>query len=306
MRAAVVRSFDQPLVDRGAADPRAGRRAGARPHRDVWPLPHRHPRRPRRMARQAVPAVHPGPRGRRRHRARRRRQRCTGSSRACASRCPGSATPAASAATATRGRETLCEQQLNMGYGIDGCVRRVHRRLRAPRRAGARRHQLGRRRAADLRGRDDLQGRQGLGRHARPAWSPCSAPAASATWRSSTRASPARRSSRSTPTPRACRRRSRLGAEHIVNPLEEDPIAAIQRLGGARCGDLHRGHAGPPSSRPSARWRAVARSSASGSRPRTTCGSRSSRPSSAGSTSRARSSARTTTSRRSSTSTAAG
>jgi alcohol dehydrogenase, propanol-preferring len=34
-----------------------------------------------------------------------------------------------------------------------------------------------------------------------------------------------------------------VGAEHIVNPLEEDPIAAIKRLGGAGCRDRHRGHA---------------------------------------------------------------
>ena len=60
-----------------------------------------------------------------------------------------------------------------------------------------------------------------------------------------------------------------LGAEHVVHAGEEDPIAAIQRLGGARRGDLDRGE--PDRVRAGARLaaRAAARSSASACRPTT-------------------------------------
>ena len=85
-----------------------------------------------------------------------------------------------------------------------------------------------------------------------------------------------------------------LGAEHVVHAGEEDPIAAIQRLGGARP------RSRPPStrsrsSRPSAPCAAAARSSASGCRPTTPCSCRSSRRSSAGSPCAARSSGPTPT-----------
>ena len=61
-----------------------------------------------------------------------------------------------------------------------------------------------------------------------------------------------------------------VGAEHLVNPLEEDPVAAIQRLGGA---DAAIATAVNPrrSSRRSARSPAAAGSSVSGCRPTTTC-----------------------------------
>ena len=91
------------------------------------------------------------------------------------------------------GWETLCTEQRNTGYSVDGGFAefvKASARLRRPR-AGRRRP--ARRRAADLRGRHDLQGGQGLAAHARPTWSPSSGSAASATWRSSTRGSPAAR-----------------------------------------------------------------------------------------------------------------
>ena len=95
-----------------------------------------------------------------------------------------------------------------------------------------------------------------------------------------------------------------LGAEHLVHVGEEDPVAAIQRLGGA---DVAIATAVNPSAFEQAIG-SLAREaawSASGCRPRTSCTSRSSRPSSGASASAARSSAPTTTSRRSSSCTAA-
>ena len=62
------------------------------------------------------------------------------------------------------GAETLCESQINTGYGMNGGFAEYARRLRPPRRACPRRRRPARRRAADLRGRHDLQGGQGLGR----------------------------------------------------------------------------------------------------------------------------------------------
>ncbi len=72
-----------------------------------------------------------------------------------------------------------------------------------------------------------------------------------------------------------------LGAEHVVNAGEEDPVAAIQRLGGAQA-------AISTAVNPTAFEQALgslpaaARWSASACRRRTRCGCRSSRPCSAG------------------------
>ena len=60
------------------------------------------------------------------------------------------------------GRETLCMNQLNMGYAHQRRLRRVRARLRPPRRARPGRRRPRRRRAADVRRRHDLQGGQGL------------------------------------------------------------------------------------------------------------------------------------------------
>ena len=118
-RAAVVHDFAEPLpidqVRRRVADPRAGPRAG----RGVRPLPHRHPRRPRRLAGQAVAAVRP------------RATRASGSSSELG---PGVTEVAVGDRVAmpwlgyacgtcdycVSGWETLCLEQKNMGYSIDG------------------------------------------------------------------------------------------------------------------------------------------------------------------------------------------
>ena len=83
------------------------------------------------------------------------------------SRSPGWATRAGTAAFCNSGRETLCERQLNTGYGIERRLRRVRRRLRAARRARPRRDRARRRGSADVRGGHDVQGRKGLGRGVR-------------------------------------------------------------------------------------------------------------------------------------------
>ena len=68
---------------------------------------------------------------------------------------------------------------------------------------------------------------------ARPTSSRSSASAGSATWRSSTRASPAAASSPSTCIDEKLELARELGAEFTVNAAKEDPVAAIQKLGGA-------------------------------------------------------------------------
>ena len=103
---------------------------------------------------------------------------------------------------------------------------------------------------------------------------------------------------------RAARDAPAVGAEHLINPLEQDP-SPPSRPRRRRRGDLHRGQ--PEAFEQAfARSRAAASSSSSACRPTTTSSSRSSRPSSADSTSTAPSSAPATTSRRSSNCTAAG
>ena len=62
------------------------------------------------------------------------------------------------------GWETLCDKQVNTGYGRDGSLRRVRGRRRGLRRPGPRGRRPARRRPADLRGRHHLQGGQGLRR----------------------------------------------------------------------------------------------------------------------------------------------
>ena len=205
------------------------------------------------------------------------------------------------------GRETLCPEQLNMGYALNGgfaeyAIGYARHVVRVPDGvdpadaapltcAGVTTYKA----RQGLRGRLLEPRRRLRRRRSRPPR------------RSSTRASPARRSSPSIVEPGAAARpRSSIGAEHVVNPAEEDPVAAIQRLGGADAAIATAATPEPPSSRPSARSRAAARSSASACPPRTTCdipifetvlgGTRASA---------ARSSARATTSRRSSSCTAA-
>ena len=69
-----------------------------------------------------------------------------------------------------------------------------------------------------------------------------------------------------------------LGAEFTVNAAKEDPVEAIQRLGGADQAIALAVVAAARSSRPSARCAAAARSSSSRCRPTTRSRSRSSRP----------------------------
>ncbi len=256
--------------NRGRRRSRARPRAGARPDRGVRPLPHRHPRRPRRVAGQADPALHPRPRGRRHRRA-----LGGGNAHGLA---VGDARRAALARLRLRRLPLLqlaagrrcASRSSNTGYSINGgfaeyAVGYARHVVRVPDGDRPRR-----RRAADLRRRDDLQG--GQGRRARRS------------------AEPGRRLRRRRPRPPGGpvredhRRRGRrgrhqrratarppreLGADHVVNATEEDPVAAIKRLGGADAVDRDRRHARRRSSRPSARSRAAARSSASACPPRT-------------------------------------
>ena len=97
---------------------------------------------------------------------------------------------------------------------------------------GARRRRPLRRRAADLRGRDDVQGRQGRRARARRISSRCSASAGSAISRSSTPRSRGRVIAVDIHEEKLTLARE-LGAEFTINALEEDPIEAIQKLGGA-------------------------------------------------------------------------
>ena len=120
MRAAVVRSFDRPLEIEDLPDPGARHGSGARPHRDLRALPHRHPRRPRRVAGQAVAAVHPGPRGRGRDRAPRRRSDSYGLEPGMRVALPWLGYACGVCRYCNSGRETLCLEQQNMGYALNG------------------------------------------------------------------------------------------------------------------------------------------------------------------------------------------
>ena len=232
------------------------------------PLPHRHPRRARRLAGQAA------------------RRRSSPATRASGSSCelgPGVtevalgdrvAMPWLGYACGTcdycvSGRETLCLEQKNMGYSIDGGFGEYADRLRALRRQGARGRRPVRRGAADLRRRDDLQGGQGRGhalvrprrrlRRRRPR--PPGDPVRRDRRRPRRRRRPA--STRSSSSRASSARSSRS------TPPKEDPVEAIQRLGGADQAIALAVVAAARSSRPTARCAAAARWCSSPCRPTT-------------------------------------
>ena len=222
-----------PAGDRGRPDARAGPRPGARAHRD--------------LAGCATPTSTPRAASGRSSRRRRssRATRASGSSSAsapatrhgleaaCASRCRGSATPAATAVLQQRARDALPESQQNMGYAINGgfaeyavgYARHVVRvpdgvdpadaapltcagvtTYKAVKVSGARllgpRRRVRRRRPRPPRGPVRPHHRRLRGRRRRQPGAAREPPARSAPSTSST-------------------------------PREEDPVAAIQRLGGA-------------------------------------------------------------------------
>ncbi len=119
MKAAVVTSFTEPLEIQDRPDPDRRSRPGPGPHRGERAVPHRHPRRARRLAGQAEPAVRAGPRGRRHHRDRRRRSRPT-SHVGDRVAIPWLGHACGHCDHCVRGWETLCEEQQNTGYSVDG------------------------------------------------------------------------------------------------------------------------------------------------------------------------------------------
>ena len=182
------------------------------------------------------------------------------------------------------GRETLCLDQLNMGYAIDGgfaeyAIGYARHVVRVPDGvdpldaapltcAGVTTYK-----AVKVSGATLVEPRRRL-RRRRPR----------PPRRSSTRASPARRSSPSTSTRRGWRRRASSAPSTSSTPAEEDPVAAIQRLGGA---DAAISTAVTPTAFEQALRLARARRHARLRRParrERAWRSRSSRPSSAGST----------------------
>ena len=187
------------------------------------------------------------------------------------------------------GWETLCLEQKNMGYSIDGSVRRVRRGLRSLRRQGSRRARSFRRCAAHLRRRHDLQGRQGRGHalvrprrrvrrgRARPHGDPVRGDRRRAGRSRSTS------STRSSSSPASSARSSRSTRRRKTRPKRSSASAAPTRR--SRWPSRR-----ARSSRPSPRFAAAARWSSSPSPPTTRSSSRSSRPSSTGSPSSARSS----------------
>ena len=165
------------------------------------------------------------------------------------------------------GWETLCWQQQNTGYSIDGTFGEYAVAYGA-RRQGARRHRPVRRRAADVRRRHHLQGGQGRRARARRTSSRCSASADSGhlaiqyaeiaggpvvavdiTRTSSRWPASSAPSSPSTPPPRIRSRRSRSSAAPTRRSRSRSPRRR--------------------SSRPSPRCAAAARSCWSGCRPTT-------------------------------------
>ena len=229
------------------------------------PLPHRHPRRPRRLAGQADPALRPRSRGRRHRRAvgpGSRRSRW-----ATVSRCRGSATRAGTAATASpAGRRSAVTEEHRL---LD------RRRLRASTPSADARYVVPVPRGVDPLDAAPLTcagvttykavkvagtrpsdlvavfGVGGLGhlavQYARDRRSACR------------RRRRGRREARSWP---------RLGADFTVNAAEEDPVAAIQKLGGADRRSRSPSRR-PRSSRLTARCAAAARWCSSPSPPRT-------------------------------------
>ena len=148
---------------RGRPRPRARSRAGARAHRDLRALPHRHPCRARGVAGQAGAAVHPRPRGRRSHRTRRLGQRPRAHHRHARGAAVARICVRRLRVLQLRARDAL-RAAARHGLLHQWRVRGVRRRLRAPRRPRPRRRRSGRRRAADMRRRHDLQGRQDVRR----------------------------------------------------------------------------------------------------------------------------------------------
>ena len=201
----------------------------------------------------------------------------TGSSRATASPFPGSAMRAAIADYCEAGWETLCESQLNMGYFMDGGVRRVREGQPPARRQGAGRHRPGGRRAAHLRRRDDVQGGQALGRTTRDAHGVWGAGGLGHLAMQYARAHGASVIAVDIHDDKLETARE-LGAEYTVNAATEDAVAAIKALGGADAAIVT---AVVPDRLPFGVRRDGARrdaSCSSVSRPRTRSRSRSSRP----------------------------
>ena len=131
------------------------------------------------------------------------------------------------------GWETLCLEQKNIGYSIDGSFADYVEGVRPVRGQGAGRRRSGRRRAAHLRRRDDVQGGQGRGhevvgsrrglRRRRPRPSGAS----------STRAIAGGRVVAVDVVDEKLELARELGAEFTVNAAEQDPAEFIQELGGA-------------------------------------------------------------------------
>ena len=297
MKAAVVRSFDRPLEIADVPVPEPGAEQ-VLVRIEACGLCHTDIHGARRVADQAVSPFIPG------HEGVGIVERVgpgnpTGLRSAIASRCRGSATPAATAATATRVARRCVQHQINTGYAHGRGVRRVRRRLRAARRPRPGRRRPARCGTADVCRRHDLQGREGVG-------SILGEP------RRRVRSRGSRSPRRAVRADHGCLRRrgrhERRSARVGARARSRAPRA--RRRGGSGRGDpaawrrrrrdLDGGQARARSSRPSGRSPAGERSSASACRPTTRCASRSSRRCSAASTSAARSSAPTAISRRSS------
>ena len=150
MKAAVVHDFTKPLSVEEVPKPKPGpgevlvkvETAGLC-HTDIhaahgdWPV-------------KPTPAVHPRSRGRRDRRAGRRRRRHADRS-ATGSPCRGSAEACGVCEYCVDGWETLCEKQVNTGYGRDGSYAEYATANARLRRAGPRRGRPARRGRADLR-----------------------------------------------------------------------------------------------------------------------------------------------------------
>ena len=240
MKAAVVRSFDRPLEIEDVPDPRAGRRAGARPHRGVRAS----------ATPTSTPPAASGRSSRRRRSSPATRASASSSSSARATRhglavgdrvaLPWLGYACGDCRYCNSGRETLCPHQLNTGYALNGgfaeyAVGYARHVVRVPDGidpldaapltcAGVTTYKAVKVSGATSADLVAVFGVGGLGHLADPV----------------RRGSPAPPSSPSTPTRRGSRRRATLGAEHLVHVGEEDPIAAIQRLGGADVGDRDR------------------------------------------------------------------
>ena len=266
MKAAVVHSFTEPLRFEEVAMPVPGAgeilvriEASGLCHTDIhaahgdWPV-------------KPTPPFIPGHEGvgiveQRRRRRHRRSRWATGSP------CRGSATPAAPAITASPAGRRSARASGTPATPSTAASPSTSSAYAALRRPGARRRRPARRGAADLRRRHHLQGGQGLRRAARPTSSPSSASAASATWRCSTRGSPAARVvAVDVDDEQAGARRASSAPSYTVNagergPGRGDPGARRRRRRDRRSRSRRR-----RSSRPTARSAAAARSSSSACR----------------------------------------